>query len=77
MDAEEIKKEPFFKSIDWTAMAKREIEPPIKPTVKSDDDYSNFDKMFLSEEVVDTPVEKAFSKVDKYEGFTYARTDII
>lgn len=71
-----MKKEAFFKGIDWMKLERKELEPPIKPLVKSRDDYSNFDKTFLSEDVVDTPVEKAFSGEDKYEGFTYARSTI-
>ena len=45
----------------------------MKPTVKSDDDFSNFDKEFVDEEVQDTPAEpiKDIKNVN-YEGFTYA-----
>ncbi|KAK6473836.1 protein kinase C delta type isoform X3 [Huso huso] len=44
-----IKLHPFFKTINWTALEKREVEPPFKPKVKSPSDCSNFDKEFLSE----------------------------
>uniref|UniRef100_A0A8C8REA8 Protein kinase C delta type n=1 Tax=Pelusios castaneus TaxID=367368 RepID=A0A8C8REA8_9SAUR len=44
-----IKDHSFFKTINWTALEKREIEPPFKPKVKSASDYNNFDREFLSE----------------------------
>ncbi|OCT83196.1 hypothetical protein XELAEV_18025733mg [Xenopus laevis] len=44
-----IKLHPFFKTINWTALERRELDPPFKPKVKSPSDYSNFDREFLSE----------------------------
>ncbi|XP_073405716.1 protein kinase C delta type isoform X3 [Dendrobates tinctorius] len=44
-----IKLHPFFKTINWTALEKKEVEPPFKPKVKSPNDHSNFDREFLSE----------------------------
>ncbi|KAH0630058.1 hypothetical protein JD844_012652 [Phrynosoma platyrhinos] len=44
-----VRDHPFFKAINWTALEKREMEPPFKPKVKSANDYSNFDREFLSE----------------------------
>uniref|UniRef100_A0A672HYC2 Protein kinase C n=1 Tax=Salarias fasciatus TaxID=181472 RepID=A0A672HYC2_SALFA len=44
-----IREHPFFKSINWTALERREVEPPFRPKVKSASDYSNFDREFLSE----------------------------
>ncbi|CAN0183899.1 unnamed protein product [Lampetra planeri] len=45
----DIRAQPFFKTIDWTALEKKQITPPFKPKVKSAGDYSNFDKEFISE----------------------------
>ncbi|XP_041047363.1 protein kinase C delta type-like [Carcharodon carcharias] len=44
-----IKQHNFFKTVNWTALEKKEIDPPFKPKVKSPGDYSNFDREFLSE----------------------------
>uniref|UniRef100_A0A8C0T441 protein kinase C n=2 Tax=Canis lupus familiaris TaxID=9615 RepID=A0A8C0T441_CANLF len=44
-----IKIHPFFKTINWTLLEKRAVEPPFKPKVKSPGDYSNFDQEFLNE----------------------------
>uniref|UniRef100_A0A3P9IZU2 Protein kinase C n=1 Tax=Oryzias latipes TaxID=8090 RepID=A0A3P9IZU2_ORYLA len=44
-----IRLHSFFKSINWTALEKRQVEPPYKPKVKSPSDCSNFDREFLNE----------------------------
>lgn len=44
-----IREHAFFKTINWTALEKREVAPPFKPKVKSPSDCSNFDREFLSE----------------------------
>uniref|UniRef100_A0A3B4B851 Protein kinase C n=1 Tax=Periophthalmus magnuspinnatus TaxID=409849 RepID=A0A3B4B851_9GOBI len=44
-----IRLHPFFKSINWTSLERREMEPPFKPKVKAPNDCSNFDREFLSE----------------------------
>ncbi|XP_048878492.1 protein kinase C delta type-like [Brienomyrus brachyistius] len=44
-----IRMHPFFKTMNWTSLEKREVEPPFKPKVKAPNDCSNFDREFLSE----------------------------
>ncbi|KAM6947627.1 protein kinase C delta type-like [Lycodopsis pacificus] len=44
-----IRAHPFFKTINWPALEKKEMDPPFKPKVKSPSDCSNFDREFLSE----------------------------
>ncbi|XP_028820291.1 protein kinase C, delta a isoform X1 [Denticeps clupeoides] len=39
----------FFKTISWSALERREVEPPFKPRVKAPSDCSNFDHEFLNE----------------------------
>ncbi|XP_068576069.1 protein kinase C delta type-like [Cebidichthys violaceus] len=45
----DVRAHPFFKTINWQALEKREMDPPFKPKVKSPSDCSNFDREFLSE----------------------------
>uniref|UniRef100_A0A3B3Z997 Protein kinase C n=1 Tax=Periophthalmus magnuspinnatus TaxID=409849 RepID=A0A3B3Z997_9GOBI len=45
----DIRAHPFFKSINWAALEKLQVDPPFKPKVKSPSDCSNFDREFLSE----------------------------
>jgi len=55
--AEEIKKHPFFKSIDWKKLLAKQIQPPFKPNVNSAVDCSTVDDVFTSEDPVDSVVE--------------------
>lgn len=56
-DAEELRAHPFFKNIDWTLLAQKKINPPFKPNVNSDEDYSNFDPLFTSTDLRDQPFD--------------------
>ncbi|KAJ7086659.1 kinase-like domain-containing protein [Mycena epipterygia] len=47
-DAEELKEHPFFSSIDWDALARKQVTPPFKPVVESDESTANFDEIFTS-----------------------------
>ncbi|KAL0962836.1 hypothetical protein UPYG_G00346140 [Umbra pygmaea] len=44
-----IRQHSFFKDTDWSALEKREVVPPFRPTVTSPSDVSNFDKEFINE----------------------------
>ncbi|XP_062853392.1 serine/threonine-protein kinase N2 isoform X2 [Trichomycterus rosablanca] len=54
-DAEEVKKQPFFRSMDWVALLAKKIKPPFIPTIKGREDVSNFDDEFTSEAPILTP----------------------
>jgi len=72
--AEEIKRHPFFKKVNWASVAAREIHPPIIPVVVGAEDVSNFDAKFTGMPVVDSPVEAikaSESYKDAFKGFSY------
>ncbi|CAI2167730.1 16521_t:CDS:2 [Funneliformis geosporum] len=84
-DAEEIKNHPFFANVDWDALYRKQVSPPFKPNVSSDDDVSCFDPAFTEEETnIDWPsVSKNLSRNgtnasinsemnDAFGGFTYS-----
>ncbi|KAI4901941.1 hypothetical protein NFI96_021240 [Prochilodus magdalenae] len=54
-DAEEVKKHPFFRNVDWGALLAKKIQPPFVPTIKDREDVSNFDDEFTSEAPILTP----------------------
>ncbi|KAG8730815.1 hypothetical protein FRC11_005744 [Ceratobasidium sp. 423] len=56
-DAEELKEHPLFKSIDWVALAQRQVPPPFKPSVESDGSTACFDPEFISADLKETGVD--------------------
>lgn len=81
-DARELMQHAFFKDIDWTALKKKQVTPPYKPQVSSDDDTSNFDPEFTSAStsVITRGMEGPGGNgtvplspgiQDKFKGFTY------
>eukprot|EP00456_Euglypha_rotunda_P048543 TRINITY_DN388_c0_g1_i7.p1 TRINITY_DN388_c0_g1~~TRINITY_DN388_c0_g1_i7.p1 ORF type:complete len:522 (+),score=125.71 TRINITY_DN388_c0_g1_i7:100-1566(+) len=76
-DVNDIKAHPFFKTISWEKMMKKEIDPPYKPKTKSSTDTNNFDSTFTSEPVVDSMVAPSTLSSTMTEGtgdfggFTY------
>ncbi|KAI6097414.1 kinase-like domain-containing protein [Pisolithus croceorrhizus] len=50
-DAAELKEHPFFASIDWKALSMKQVTPPFKPAVESDESTSNFDPEFTTADI--------------------------
>ena len=53
--ADDIKKHPFFRNIDWAKLERVEIEPPWKPVVKDAADTRNIAAEFTNEPAAVTP----------------------
>ncbi|KAI9356238.1 kinase-like domain-containing protein [Zopfochytrium polystomum] len=65
----EIQSHSFFRKIDWKAIARKEVNPPIVPTIVDLLDTSNFDKCFTSMPVVlDSPPSKGHNFPDQSAG---------
>ncbi|KAL4107709.1 hypothetical protein QTP88_018007 [Uroleucon formosanum] len=54
-DAEDVKKQAFFRQVLWDDLLHRKVKPPFVPTVNSVEDVSNFDEEFTSEKPQLTP----------------------
>ncbi|XP_034401076.1 serine/threonine-protein kinase N1 isoform X1 [Cyclopterus lumpus] len=54
-DAEEVKKQPFFRNVDWEALLQRKAPPPFIPSIVGKEDVSNFDEEFTTEAPALTP----------------------
>uniref|UniRef100_A0A3Q3F355 protein kinase C n=1 Tax=Labrus bergylta TaxID=56723 RepID=A0A3Q3F355_9LABR len=54
-DAEEVKKQPFFRNVDWEALLQRKLPPPFVPSIVGKEDVSNFDEEFTTEAPTLTP----------------------
>ncbi|XP_058146278.1 serine/threonine-protein kinase N1 isoform X2 [Dasypus novemcinctus] len=48
-DAEDVKKQPFFRTLGWDALLARRLPPPFVPTLSGRTDISNFDEEFTGE----------------------------
>jgi serum/glucocorticoid-regulated kinase 2 len=73
--SQDVMNHAFFKDIDWKKLDRKEIEPPFKPKVKSENDISQIDTVFTSEKPQDSFVEHSLSetmqKEGDFNGFTY------
>ncbi|XP_033104186.1 serine/threonine-protein kinase N2-like isoform X2 [Anneissia japonica] len=58
-DAEDIKKQLFYRNMKWEDLYYRRLVPPFVPTVRSSEDVSNFDEEFTSEMPILTPPKDA------------------
>ena len=56
-DAAELKEHAFFKTIDWDALSRKEVAPPFKPDVESDESTANFDPEFTSADLREAGVD--------------------
>ncbi|OWR45300.1 serine/threonine-protein kinase N [Danaus plexippus] len=74
-DAEDVKKQAFFRNVDWEQLLLRKVKPPFVPTISNLEDVSNFDSEFTSEAAVLTPPKepRPLSNADHklFSDFTY------
>lgn len=78
-DAKELMNHPFFRDVDWDALAAKKLPPPFKPQVASETDTSNFDPEFTQASTSavhrallhgeSTPLSPGIQA--KFQGFTY------
>ncbi|CAA3006464.1 ribosomal S6 kinase beta-1-like [Olea europaea subsp. europaea] len=74
-----IRRHQFFRSCNWNEMISKRVRPPFKPTLKSDDDVSQFDTEFTRMTPVDSPDETILSDSANqvFNGFTYVAPSIL
>jgi hypothetical protein len=56
-DAAELKAHPFFNGIDWVALSRKEVTPPFKPSVESDESTACFDPEFTSADLREVGID--------------------
>lgn len=78
-DGLSIRRHQFFKSCNWAELIGKRVKPPFKPTLKSDDDVSQFDTEFTRMTPVDSPDETILSDSANqvFNGFTYVAPSIL
>ncbi|XP_065162435.1 serine/threonine-protein kinase N isoform X2 [Atheta coriaria] len=74
-DAEDVRKQAFFRMINWEDLLHRKVKPPFVPTVDCLEDVSNFDEEFTSEKPALSPPKEPRILTDKdqllFKDFTY------
>jgi len=74
-DAEDVKKQAFFRNVSWEDLLMRRVPPPFVPTITGTEDVSNFDEEFTSEKPKLTPPKDARELTSDeqllFQDFTY------
>lgn len=72
-DADEVKRHPFFRFIDWDALLQGRLRVPWVPTVAGSLDTSQFDSAFTNMPIISPKSKPAGGSFDavRFENFTY------
>jgi len=78
-DVKELEKQPFFTSLDFSKVDRKEYTPIYKPNIGSDTDVANFDPTFTGEQAVDSVIDASAlqGQPNQFEGFTYEDTSAL
>ncbi|XP_068261725.1 ribosomal protein S6 kinase alpha-2 isoform X2 [Nyctibius grandis] len=75
---EEIKRHPFFVTIDWNKLYRKEIKPPFKPAVGRPEDTFHFDPEFTSRTPTDSPgVPPSANAHHLFRGFSFVASNLV
>ncbi|XP_009986031.1 PREDICTED: ribosomal protein S6 kinase alpha-2 [Tauraco erythrolophus] len=75
---EEIKRHPFFLTIDWNKLYRKEIKPPFKPAVGRPEDTFHFDPEFTSRTPTDSPgVPPSANAHHLFRGFSFVASNLV
>ncbi|XP_071594926.1 ribosomal protein S6 kinase alpha-2 isoform X1 [Heliangelus exortis] len=75
---EEIKRHPFFLTIDWNKLYRKEIKPPFKPAVGRPEDTFHFDPEFTSRTPTDSPgVPPSANAHHLFRGFSFVASSLV
>uniref|UniRef100_A0A8C5A7H5 Protein kinase C n=1 Tax=Gadus morhua TaxID=8049 RepID=A0A8C5A7H5_GADMO len=75
-----VVRHPFFASIDWEKLERRELEPPFKPKIKTTEDVNNFDPDFTQEEPTLTPIDDPLipsNHLNEFHDFSFTSSEIL
>jgi len=70
-NVDEIKRHPFFGSIDWSALYNKQLSAPFVPDVKSKESTAMIDTVFTNLNVRSEVGQHTGSTTERFEGFTY------
>lgn len=72
-----MKKHRFFRKLDWTKLANRELEAPIRPLITNPELAENFDKQFtgMAFSPTDDRSNGPLSSTDPFGGFSFVASN--
>ncbi|XP_058110703.1 serine/threonine-protein kinase AtPK2/AtPK19-like [Magnolia sinica] len=71
--SEEIKIHKWFRSINWTKLDTREIQPSFRPNVAGKHCIANFEERWTNMPLLDSPAASPRAGESNFMGFTYVR----
>ncbi|XP_034234012.1 ribosomal protein S6 kinase alpha-5-like [Thrips palmi] len=76
-DALELKKHPFFRSLDWVALSEKRVPAPFVPRIAGELDVSNFSEEFTRMTPTDSPavIPPNFDKI--FKGYSYVAPSVL
>ncbi|XP_062952149.1 ribosomal protein S6 kinase alpha-2 isoform X1 [Cynocephalus volans] len=75
---EEIKRHPFFGTVDWNKLYRKEIKPPFKPAVGRPEDTFHFDPEFTARTPTDSPgVPPSANAHHLFRGFSFVASNLV
>ncbi|KAJ0398493.1 hypothetical protein P43SY_006651 [Pythium insidiosum] len=71
--AREIMEHPFFATVDWERLYKRDVPVPFRPVVRRDGDLNNIPDFFKRQDVMDSAPDAPvpIAKRNEFQDFTY------
>uniref|UniRef100_A0A2K6FUK8 non-specific serine/threonine protein kinase n=1 Tax=Propithecus coquereli TaxID=379532 RepID=A0A2K6FUK8_PROCO len=75
---EEIKRHPFFVTVDWNKLYRKEIKPPFKPAVGRPEDTFHFDPEFTARTPTDSPgMPPSANAHHLFRGFSFVASSLV
>ncbi|XP_053760266.1 ribosomal protein S6 kinase alpha-2 isoform X3 [Panthera pardus] len=75
---EEIKRNPFFMTVDWNKLYRKEIKPPFKPAVGRPEDTFHFDPEFTARTPTDSPgIPPSANAHHLFRGFSFVASSLV
>ncbi|XP_077283659.1 ribosomal protein S6 kinase alpha-5-like [Arctopsyche grandis] len=76
-DADDLKRHPLFRGLDWDALARKAVGAPFKPTIIGELDTRNFSEEFTTQPPLDTPATAPPDHEKLFHGYSYIAPSIL
>ncbi|XP_059145351.1 ribosomal protein S6 kinase alpha-5-like, partial [Physella acuta] len=76
-NAEEVKRHPFFKTLNWDDLAQKKVPAPFVPSIRHEMDLSNFSEEFTRMDATESPAIIPNMGEKLFKGYSYVAPSII